>query len=190
MVRRRYYYRRTSRPKQKWAINAVSSNVFASSGFTVPAGEKGSVGTIVCTNSTRIEASGSSLVSSAQILKTGRWKFRGVIVNPSAGISYIFYLVYVPEGYYTGEEDLLVVNEGTDIFFRHPEWVLAWTRRDYTSADQGNEVSLTSRLKRNLNSGDQIQMRVLLYNNSTSTITVGSNTPIIRGTASYCCRAN
>lgn len=197
MPRRRYYYRRTLRPKQKWAINTVTANVAQSTGGTlnISSGAIGTIGAPVCINSSRIDSAADNLISAAQVLKTGRWKFRGVIVNPTAAVSYIFYLVYVPEGYYSaGVTDYSYVltntTEGNDIFFRHPEWVLAWTRRDYTSTDQSNEISLTSRLKRNLNSGDQVQIRALLFNNSQSAIALASTVPIVRGTVSYCCRAN
>ena len=194
MARRRYYYRRIVRPKQKWAINTAAADVASTSSFTIGQGHEGTIGVPVCTNSSRIEASASSLTSSAQILKTGRWKFKGTIANATAAVGYIFYLVYVPEGYYgtLGSYSYEIGNdvEGNDIFYRHPEWVLAWTRKDFTTVDQSNEVSLTSRLKRNLNSGDQIQMRVLLFNRASSGISITIGSPIIRGTVSYCCRAN
>lgn len=192
MVRRRYYYRRTIRPKQKWAINTVDTPLFSGTSLSISSGESGSVGINVCTNSTRIGNNGSTSVSAAQVLKTGRWKYRGVILGPTSGVSYVFYLVYVPEGYFSSSDDFTIStsNTGLDIFYQHPEWVLAWTRKDYISSDQSNEVSLTSRLKRNLNTGDSIQMRVLIYNYSGSSLTIQANTQFVKGTVSYCCRAN
>lgn len=189
---RRYYYRRTVRPKQKWAINTASASVASTSQLTLSANQAATIGTIVCENSTRINNSGGSSSSSAQILKTGRWKFKGYISTPSNAVGYLVYLVYVPQGYYlnSGDGDDLLNHDADDIFYRHPEWVLAWSRKDYAVVDQINEISLTSRLKRNLNTGDQIQIRAIIFNTSTTSFTVGSGVPIIRGTVSYCCRAN
>lgn len=183
---RRHYYRRTVRPKQKWAINMVDCLVSATTTVSLDAGHAAVFKSTVCKNSTRIENSGAAVVSSAQILKTGMFKFKGVIPNVAANVNYLIYICYVPEGYPL--ENNLRNNDGDDLFYRHPEWVIAWTRKDYTSIEQSNEVTLTSRLKRNLNTGDEIQVRIIFY--SPSSINLNSGTPLLRGTASYCCRAN
>lgn len=143
MPRRRYYYRRTLRPKQKWSVNTGRSNVSSATQLTLSVGQAATIGTRVCVNSNRIAESGVASISSAQILKTGRWKFKGYISTPSSAVGYLVYLVYVPEGYYAvGDGDALLNQEGEDIFYRHPEWVLAWTRKDYAVVDQINEISL------------------------------------------------
>lgn len=188
MPRRRYYYRRTSRPKQKWSINMVDPLVSTTGNYTIQSGAGASFGTVVCTNSTRIDSAASSVTSAAQVLKTGRWKFKGLLTNVTTSFNYLIYLAYLPEGY---TQDVSVgFNEGQDVFYRHPEWVLAWTRKDYVAVEQSNEVSLTSRLKRNLNTGDRIELRVLMVNMGSTQQTINQNSSILRGTVSYCCRAN
>lgn len=182
---RRHYYRRTVRPKQKWAVNMVDCVISAIS-VNLNAGDAAVFKNTVCKNSTRIEESASYLTSSAQILKTGMFKFKGVIPNVAANVNYLIYICYVPEGY--PHENNLGSQDGHDIFYRHPEWVLAWTRKDYVSIEQNNEVYLSSRLKRNLSTGDEIQVRIIFY--SPTALNLTSGTPLLRGTASYCCRAN
>lgn len=189
MVRRRYYYRRTSRPKQKWAINTVNSVVTANQTTNISTNSSASFGRSVCTNASRITATATNETSAAQVLKTGRWKFKGIITNVTTNMFYIIYLIYVPEGYMPLTSDQTGL-EGGDIFYRHPEWVIAWTRKDYVSIEQNNEISITSRLKRNLNTNDSVQLRVLVQNIGSQALSVTADVPIIRGTVSYCCRAN
>lgn len=189
MARRRYYYRRVVRPKQKWAINNVDIRIAANPEYTITVPNNVFVYQVVVQNGNRVQNStgqpATSVVSSAQILKTGRFKFKGCSLVQSNLFSITVFIAYVPEGYGLAEG----VTSDQNIFYQHPEWIIAWTRKDYANSAQSNEISLTSRLKRNLNTGDQIIVGVLL-NNSTSANQTTSNLAVLQGTLSYCCRAN
>ena len=83
------------------------------------------------------------------ILKFSRFKIKGDVrfSNSTAGVitSGMIYAVFVPEG-----------NElNYNLISAHPEYILGWT---YLSMDSGNSFSITSSLKRNLNSGDKVSL--------------------------------
>lgn len=186
MARYKRYYRRVVRAaKKKWASNTMEIRVASG---TVAGEQFGSIGQIICQNADRIGASAASAKSSAQILKTTRFRFRGVIsANVNAYCSLLYFITYVPEG-----ASALFVSSGnlTDLgnygFYAHPEWVMAWGRKDFSNSTQGNEISLTTKLKRNLNSGDSIYFIACWINNTSSQVTVYP----VSGTVSYMCCAN
>lgn len=142
MARRRYfrYYPRRTVAKKKWASNLVNGTV-SSSGFS-----------LLAQNSTQTTS------PTPVIVKCGNFKVQGdVIVTTQSQatnrpVPLVFYILFVPEG--VGISDSLVTT--------HPEWIMGWTVIDasfITSAaatNTGSRFSLTSRLKRNLNSGDSI----------------------------------
>lgn len=186
MARYRRYYRRYVRAaKKKWASNTVELRI--SSG-TIAAESFDGIGQIICQNGDRVAQSATSIKSSAQILKTTRFRFRGVISNNgNSYLSLLYYIAYVPEGasaLFVGTAAL--TDLGNYGFYSHPEWVMAWGRKDYTNSAQNNEISLTTKLKRNLNSGDSIYFIACWINNSASQVTAYP----ISGTVSYMCCAN
>lgn len=187
MARRRYYYRRVVRPKQRWAINNVDVRIYNNTQATVPGNRNAFFYQTVVANGSRVQTTDTALavVSTAQILKCGRFKFRGCLPNSFNYFSVTVFIAYAPEGY-----DLTTgaVTDQT-LFYQHPEWVIGWTRKDYLNSNQSNEISITSRLKRNLNTNDQIIVGVLLNNTVTSESSVGGQY-LLQGTLSYCCRAN
>lgn len=187
MARRRYYYRRTVRPKQKWAINNVDVRILNSNQVTVPANSNAFYYRTVVANGFRTDTSGSAtaIVSTAQILKCGRFKLKGCIPASLNYFNYTVFISYVPEGYALTEG--LVTDQ--NIFYQHPEWIIGWARKDYVTSSQSNEISVTSRLKRNLNTGDQIIAGVLVNNNTGTDSNLG-NFFVLQATLSYCCRAN
>lgn len=156
MARRRYYRSRRTVPRQKWLTNMCDVRIETGSDSTVI----GSGVTVLFTadiitnesNQNGTTNGNAGLTSNATILKTGRWKCKGVITGIYA-TNYIIGMMYVPEGYNTNETSGIISQS---VVYRHPEWVLAWKRVDYTDASQSNEFSLSSRLKRNLNSGDKV----------------------------------
>lgn len=84
-------------------------------------------------------------------------------------------------------QNVAMANQGQTIFYSHPEWLMAWTRMDFTNAAQKNEFSLTTSLKRNLQPGDRIVL--VGYNiNNTGGAAVGQ--VVLATTASYCIRNN
>lgn len=142
MARRRFY-RRSVRtyPKKKWASNIVQDTVSTSNFKTV------------------VQNSSQTSTPTPVIVKCGNFKIQGDVLitteesTPPRPIPLIFYVLYVPEG--VSPSDTLVGN--------HPEWIMGWTAIDGSAISSsaagfstGNKFSLTTRLKRNLNSGDRI----------------------------------
>nr|ANB82427.1 capsid protein [Porcine serum-associated circular virus] len=83
------------------------------------------------------------------ILKFGRLKLKGDIRSPVNNVANFtssnIYVIFVPEGATCDSQFIL----------RHPEYIIAWST---LSLDSGNSFSISSSLKRNLNSGDKIQV--------------------------------
>ena len=186
MARYKRYYRRYVRAaKKKWASNTTEIRI---SGATVPADSFTAIGQGILQNGDRINSSAVGIKSTAQILKSGRFKFRGTInVNVSSNISVLYFITYVPEGaaaLFTGSGTLDAF--GNYGFYSHPEWVMAWGRKDYVNSNQSNELSLTTKLKRNLNSGDAIFLVICWINPTTGSTTTSG----VQGTISYMCCAN
>ncbi len=144
MARRRYfrYYPRRTVAKKKWASNIVNGTV-SSSGFSLLA-----------------QNSSQTTSPTPVIVKCGNFKVQGDVMVQTSGSSssarpvpLVFYILFVPEG--VGISDSLVTT--------HPEWIMGWTVIDASiinsaqgSTTSGNRFSITTRLKRNLNSGDSI----------------------------------
>lgn len=139
---RRRYYRRSYRPalKKKWASNIIQDTVTTTNYKTLV------INSIQTSTPTPI------------IVKCGNFKVQGDVMvttsssTPARPVPLILYLLYVPEG--VTPADSLVGN--------HPEWVMGWTAIDTQFIGSnagnysGNKFSITSRLKRNLNSGDRV----------------------------------
>lgn len=188
MARYKRYYRRYVRAaKKKWASNTmeiqIATTTVNSSSFTA-------IGQIILQNGDRVNAAAAGLKSTAQILKSSRFRFRGVIVDTTTvtGVSLLYFITYVPEGgnaLFTGNGAL--TDLGNFGFYTHPEWVMAWGRKDFIGSSQSNELSLTTKLKRNLNSGDAILFIACWIDRNT---TSSASVPSIQGTVSYMCCAN
>lgn len=188
MARYKRYYRRVVRAaKKKWAPNTVEVRV--SSATQVGSSSYNCLIQTIVQNGTRITSAGAATQSTMQILKTSRFRFRGVIsASASTGVSLLYYIAYLPEGtstLYAATNDS-TASLGDSIFYTHPEWVMAWGRKDFIDASQSNELSLTTKLKRNLNSGDQIVFVCQWVNLSSSSVLI----PSVVGTLSYMCCAN
>lgn len=187
MARRRYYRVKRVYPKQKWlpVNNEVGMNGIES--MT----ESAYLTTIlpITENPSRNIADGGGNVSSATIIKVGRVRIKGVLLSNTTGIgmSYIIGVAYVPEGYNISQTSAPIGNLGDSFFYKHPEWIMCWTRIDYSNASQQNEFSLSSILKRNLNTGDRIIVFRIAVNSTTNTVLPVSG---IRATISYVCRTN
>lgn len=156
----RYYkYRRSYvkkvYPRKRWATNIKSALL----DITINANQNnGWNSAIICQNSPQ------SATPNPVIVKFGRFKMKGDLRYSSSVVaaisSCLVFVTYVPEG--------TTVNY--DLVSQHPEYILGWT---CLSSDSGNSFSLTSTLKRNLNSGDQIAVLfyVDLLNTSSSSLT-------------------
>lgn len=165
MPRRYYRPRRTVvvRPKKKWASNM--SQFVGAQTSTVNVAPSGT------SPSTHFYITNDLVVNKAQagsptpvILKCGNFKLKGDMkitlgTNTASGTAQfagcIAYIIYVPEG----------VEASYTLTQTHPEWIMAWSPINidvsYVQAGSSNiqnveKFSMSSRLKRNLNSGDKV----------------------------------
>lgn len=156
---RRYYRRRTVavRPKKKWASNIIVWNgeqVLSPSIFAIPLAQ----------NKVQNNA------PTPTILKTGNFKITadiniqiatGTISNASPAC--LAYIVYVPEGWPTSSSS----NYG-DLITKHPEWIMATKIMGGNFIATGatgfgvETLNMSTRLKRNLNSGDSVVLYIRL----------------------------
>lgn len=124
--------------------------------LTVPTSASGYVSADLVVNSTE------TATPTPTIIKTKHFKMSvDTYVNTSANIALgpiVAYIMYVPQGY------ALTTNTPVD----HPEWVLTWRSIDTGLALAGTtyhtNVTMSSSLSRNLNSGDAIKF-VMVANN-------------------------
>lgn len=147
----RYYRRRYTRvvkPKKKWATNLVALNPVATSSNNLSMMQY-----IICQNAN------PTATPTPVILKTGNFKVQvDAFFNPSTNTAVEFsaYVMYVPEGM-----DFNTFSDVQAFIQKHPEWILCWkyASYDFVSGNGiGNidSIKMSSRLKRNLNSGDKI----------------------------------
>ena len=162
MARFRRRYRTIIRaPKKKWATNIINFN-------------KATTGTATQQFATVQLVTNSTQPSSPTpvIVKTGNFKIQGdVYVVPGtsgAQTEVSLYVVYVPEG--------VTMNDAAgaqNLILAHPEWIMAWkfvnaNRTTTTTPENTETFSFTSRLKRNLNSGDSIVLLCLAMGSNLS----------------------
>ena len=149
----RYYRRRYTRvvkPKKKWASNIkVWNNDTLNEGTAA----------LLATNSVQDTAT-----PTPSILKVGNFKVSADIFFISSDTLSGFnpvcigYIVYVPEGWGTSALSF------DDLIVKHPEWIMATktsgSSLSSSSATGGrfavDSMNVSTRLKRNLNSGDSI----------------------------------
>lgn len=145
----RYYkykrYYKPVYPRKRWASNIgnLSTRITFSQGQTTSIGA-----TDLCTNSAQTST------PTPVLLKFGRCKVK-IDVNPitvskeSANtISLVAYLTFVPQGYDLGQP-----NVAYNLIKNHPEYIMGWQQ---ISLDSPGTMTISSKLKRNLNSGDSI----------------------------------
>ena len=131
-------------PRKRWASNIKSDTTV----IPLPTNATSVFESIVlCQNSAQTST------PTPVVLKFGRLKFKGDIrfsaTNVAQFTSVNVYVVFVPQG--NTLNSTLISN--------HPEYVITWTN---CSLDTGSSFSLSSILKRNLNSGDSIQVMFLV----------------------------
>lgn len=119
--------------------------------------------------SNTVAANGNAVsIPTPNIVTVGNFRVKGDITLPSSTIgvnSYCFiFIAYVPEG--------VNVDNNTAIgqwFEKHPEYVMAWKPVPLPAGSEGSGAqsavfSLSSNLKRRLNSGDTV--RLMMYSNT------------------------
>lgn len=98
------------------------------------------------------------------VVKAGNFKIQGdCVLRVTGGVkdtsSVIVYIMYLPEVVVTSANPVTTIND-------HPEWIMGWKLIDLnsssTSPGNTNSFSFSSRLKRNLNSGDTIALVAVL----------------------------
>lgn len=149
---RRFYRRRTVvvRPKKRWASNFASANLSLS---TTSSQAKAATGQVLVQNSTQ------SSSPTPTIVKAGNFKVQGdcYIVPPQGSASLVqavLYVMYVPQGF-----TLTTAADYENLVQSHPEWIMTWKMLDMNgTTTQLSSFTFSSRLKRNLNSGDSIQL--------------------------------
>lgn len=160
MARYRRYRRTIVRaPKKKWC-SIIKEVEIAVQNATESANS-------VSDGVTLAENKSETTAPTPVIIKTGNFKFQGDFriqypsgstVSPQNVITAHLYIIYVPEGFGPSfKGDLSFVKS-------HPEWILAWRVFDINQAPQtlgtaidGGRIVMSSRLKRNLNTGDKIR---------------------------------
>lgn len=153
----RYYRGRTRTivraPKKKWGSNMIGVDLLVSN--TEQATSNGYHAVTLAANKSEVNA------PTPVIVKTGNFKLQGdlryVGSGSGAGASNAtLYIVFVPQGM----EPTNYVS-ATALVNNHPEWIMAWRYLESsivvgTQVVDTNRFSVSSRLKRNLNSGDSI----------------------------------
>lgn len=167
---RRYYKRRTVvvRPRKRWATNFKQGEI---------------------SGTTDVLVSNASPTSSPTpvILKVGNFKIQGDLTyhfnleGSSVAPRVTVVVFYLPQGIEPG------ASTANGILTSHPEWILAWKQLDCSGSATpgtvyGNSFSMSSRLKRNLNSGDRVCIG--------SVSDIGTVTPDIKYSCQFWTSAN
>lgn len=138
------YYRRIY-PRKRWASNIgnFTSRILFQQGDLTKCGA-----TQICTNA--LQTANPTPV----LLKFGRCKIK-VDVQPLViptttvnSISLVAYLTFIPQGVNMNDSQIVY-----DLIKNHPEYIMAWQQ---ISLDSPSSMTISSKLKRNLNSGDSI----------------------------------
>lgn len=193
----RYYRRRYTRvvkPKKKWATN-IRSIVFDTGATPLGASRIG-LSQVLCANSAETFAS-TATAPTPTIVKCGNFKVQCdalVTLSSNDFMRLTMYILYIPEGVFVASSSLTALEKyETDeislglIIQKHPEWILAWRQFDSqqgTGTLNSERVSFSSRLKRNLNSGDQIYA-VFLAHSGTGVGTNVISRVVITGTCQF-----
>lgn len=149
------YYRRRYRtivraPKKKWASN-IQNIAMTTVGSTLL--QFGTQDLVI--NTTETSTPTPVIIKTGNIKVQGDYYFR---LNSSSSVQLALYVVFVPQGVPVTSATL-----ANDLITNHPEWIMAWkyVGNDYgttTAEVNSDRFSFSSRLKRNLNSGDTIKL--------------------------------
>lgn len=165
----RYYRRRYTRtlvkPKKKWASNIISMNDEAFSGY--------GFSKVLVLNKVQANA------PTPTVIKTGNFKVSldiGIAtVSETRHVVLTAYIIYVPEGWPSTQP-----SDFGNLVNTHPEWIMAtkviggsWSS---TGSNNTDTLNMSTRLKRNLNSGDG----VVFFLTSNVSVTTGGITGNVR----------
>lgn len=164
MARYRRRYRTIIRaPKKKWCSNILDINMTTNgAGSTTPVATISSSYSILAENKTEVGS------PTPVIIKTGNFRLQGDLrfEGGEAGSfpTCTLYIVYAPQGWL-----LNTAQSASALIANHPEWIMAWRVLESGLVPgqdlvDSNRFTVTSRLKRNLNSGDSVAA-IVLYDN-------------------------
>ena len=165
----RYYRRRYTRtivraPKKKWCSNILDINLNTT----------GTTTTVTPPNydsnyTTLVENKSETTSPTPVIIKTGNFKLQADLYfdGAASGSSVVatLYIAYVPQGW-----SLTPTSSAASLVANHPEWIMAWRVLESGYVDGNNSLvdsnrfTMSSRLKRNLNSGDSVAA-IVIYDN-------------------------
>lgn len=154
---RRVYSKRTIvvRPKKKW------SSCLSATSYTQTMGNEG----IKVVEYTLVQNQTEGQVPAPVILKTGNFRIYGTTQTSvsASDLTKLYnmtaYVMYCPQGY---------SYQGTSMqtIYQHPEWIMARGTMRYIPGQQCS-FSMSSRMKRNLNTGDKVVL-VLAWTKDTT----------------------
>lgn len=154
MARYRRYRRTIIRaPKKKWGSNLINVDMTISNTESVP----GNGFYVVTLAGNKTEANAPTPV----VIKTGNFKLQGDLYMTNSSLSAVTpsikcYIVFVPQGMVPTSYEA-----ANALIQNHPEWIISWrvlesSRAVANAAMDSSKFSMSSRLKRNLNSGDSV----------------------------------
>lgn len=185
MARYRRYRRTIIRaPKKKWATNIVD---ITSNGATYDSENTFHYATILAQNKSE------STSPTPVIIKTGNFKAQfDLLINVSSSgmVAATAYIIFLPEGYF----DPSITPDSPmwgRMIYNHPEWIMVWRQLDFGNANAAGSVDtsvvrMSSRMKRNLNSGDKIYFVIL----GTGQFAGTGNSTHVNGSVQYWTCAN
>lgn len=157
----RYYRRRYTRtivraPKKRWA-----SNIIELSGTP----ERDTNGQFSYYKTLAVNKSEGSAPSPV-IVKTGNFKVQfdlNINVAASGLVDCKAFILYLPQGMLSEPYNYTNLYP---VIANHPEWIIAWRQLDFGNANAAGTidtsvVKFSSRLKRNLNTGDTVIFALL-----------------------------
>lgn len=159
MARYRRYRRTIIRaPKKKWASNYV--------GLDSDEVTYGTDGSFVYSKPLAGNAV-EGIPPTPVIVKTGNFKVQfDLVINVAVSsiASAQAYVIFIPEGYF--QTVTPTTNMWLNAVTKHPEWIMMWRQLDFGAVGtigsiDTSVVKMSSRMKRNLNSGDQIYFLIL-----------------------------
>lgn len=178
---RRYYRSRKIyvRPKRKWATRMYNQNGALTTNTDQQLVHRQFV---VVNNSQDIDS------PTPTIVKCGNPKFSielALQLSGAGSTDATAFLIFVPELALANNADY---NACRQFIESHPEYIMAWRRFDgnsYATEISCNTISMSSRLKRNLNTNDQLRL-IILASCITSGVNISGSRYAITGTIHTC----
>lgn len=166
-------YRRFYR-KKKWSPVLLQDGL----AFTLPPAQGGAPGRNFYNVILSANSANTTAPPTATVLKVANFRL-SLDLNPPSGFQGAgkMFVVYVPED----------VNVSASLPYNHPEWVMAWKTFEPGQTDPQSTITMSSRMRRNLNSGDRIVLLLDMLNFSTAPEGVQFVGAI---TCSYACCSN